>query len=309
MTEPTAYRRIAASVRARISDGQLRAGDRAPSTRDLMREHGVASATAARALGLLRDQGLIVTVPRSGSVVADLLPAASGLRPGGLTRSGGAVRSARTDPQNPGVAAVTVAVALADTEGLSAVTIRRVAAELGVPTLALTPTVRGRDDLIRAMISATLESVPLPPAVGSWRDRLTASGRRQWQLYRRHRWLPHVVSLNRPQPVGALLEFGEFDLAALQEVEPDPVARMDLHIVFTAFVRGLATDLAAEEQALADTGMDSDAWTSVDPALAKVFRQHAGPALRAIGEYPYDVDRVFERGLAAVLDGFGTRLR
>ncbi|MEJ7649216.1 MAG: winged helix-turn-helix domain-containing protein [Nakamurella sp.] len=137
MTEPAAYRRIAASVRARISNGELRAGDRAPSTRDLMREHSVASATAARALGLLRDQGLIVTVPRSGSLVADLPPAASSRRPGGLTRSGSAVRSARVDPRNPAVAAATAAVALADAEGLSAVTIRRVAAELGVPTLAL----------------------------------------------------------------------------------------------------------------------------------------------------------------------------
>ena len=48
------YRRIAARIRAAITDGELRPGDRVPSTRELMRDHAVAMATATKALNELR---------------------------------------------------------------------------------------------------------------------------------------------------------------------------------------------------------------------------------------------------------------
>ena len=65
------YQRIAESLRVRIESGQLRPGDRVPSTRALARKWKVALATAAHALSALAEEGLVSTVPRAGTVVAN----------------------------------------------------------------------------------------------------------------------------------------------------------------------------------------------------------------------------------------------
>ena len=48
----------------------LAVGDRLPSSRDLMREHGVSPVTVTRAIALLAAEGLVVTRPGSGTYVA-----------------------------------------------------------------------------------------------------------------------------------------------------------------------------------------------------------------------------------------------
>jgi DNA-binding transcriptional regulator YhcF (GntR family) len=281
--------RVAAALRARIVDGGLAPGDRVPSTRALAVEHGVALSTAARALTLLRDAGWVRTVPRVGSVVAE---------PGG----GEPVRPRRGGtPTREDVAAV--AVELADADGLATLSMRRVAAAFGLPTMSLYRIVRGKDDLIVGMIDTVFASVALPAGGGPARARLEALARRQWRLHRRHPWLARALSLSRPQASPALLRFAEAELAALEDVVDDPVTRFDLHIAITSFVRGMAVELAAELDAEADTGIDADTWAGQDTALHEHLRRHGGPALRRVGDYPFDLQRIFDTGLRALLDG------
>ncbi|GAA1867015.1 GntR family transcriptional regulator [Myceligenerans crystallogenes] len=66
---PTTSERIAAAIRARIDAGELAPGDRVPSTRQIVAEHGVAMATATRVLALLRNEGLVESRQGSGTVV------------------------------------------------------------------------------------------------------------------------------------------------------------------------------------------------------------------------------------------------
>jgi DNA-binding GntR family transcriptional regulator len=63
------YQQIAAEIRNRIESGELRAGDRVPSVRSLMRDYGVALATAQRALTTLRAEGYIKPERGVGSIV------------------------------------------------------------------------------------------------------------------------------------------------------------------------------------------------------------------------------------------------
>ncbi|MBR8744456.1 GntR family transcriptional regulator, partial [Nocardiopsis sp. MG754419] len=63
------YARIVADIRTRIDAGELRPGDRVPSTRDITREWGVAMATATKALAALRREGLVEAVRGVGTVV------------------------------------------------------------------------------------------------------------------------------------------------------------------------------------------------------------------------------------------------
>jgi GntR family transcriptional regulator len=63
------YRQIAAILRGRIESGELEANRPIPSETQIEAEFGVARATARRAVAVLRDAGLIVTVPGMGSYV------------------------------------------------------------------------------------------------------------------------------------------------------------------------------------------------------------------------------------------------
>ncbi len=63
------YQQIANEIRARISNGELQAGDLVPSVRSLMREYSVAIATAQRALSSLRAEGYIKPERGIGSIV------------------------------------------------------------------------------------------------------------------------------------------------------------------------------------------------------------------------------------------------
>jgi DNA-binding transcriptional regulator YhcF (GntR family) len=117
--------RIAAELRRRITSGELAPGARVPSTRAIVQRYGVAMATATKVLAALQHEGLIRTVPGVGSVVAGSPPAE---RP---------ARRRSSSPEGAlGVPAIVAAgIAVADAEGLAALSMRRVAAELGARAL------------------------------------------------------------------------------------------------------------------------------------------------------------------------------
>src|ERR1700730_4063905 len=73
-TDPPSVR-IASEIRHRIASGQLRAGDRVPSARQITQEWGVAIATATRVLATLRQEGLVRAVPGVGTIVDAPIPA------------------------------------------------------------------------------------------------------------------------------------------------------------------------------------------------------------------------------------------
>jgi len=63
------YRQLAAILREQIRAGQLARGAMVPPIKRLRAEYGVAETTARKAVGLLRDEGLVETVPGWGSFV------------------------------------------------------------------------------------------------------------------------------------------------------------------------------------------------------------------------------------------------
>ncbi len=63
------YRQIAVILRERIESGQLQPDRPIPSEVQIEQEFGVARATARKAVALLREWGLVVTVPGLGTYV------------------------------------------------------------------------------------------------------------------------------------------------------------------------------------------------------------------------------------------------
>ena len=154
------YQRIAHSLRRRIESGHLRPGDRVPSTRAIARKWGVALATAAHALSALGSEGLVRTVPRAGTVVANVAAKAA---------------ASRAQPDLTRGRIVEAAMAIADAEGLAAVSLRGVASRLGAPVTSLYRHVDGKEELLRAMTDSALGEGVLPAA--SFRLARTARAR------------------------------------------------------------------------------------------------------------------------------------
>lgn len=63
------YRQIAAILRRRIQAGEFAPGSRIPTESELVETYEVARTTARRAVAVLRDEGLVITVPQRGTYV------------------------------------------------------------------------------------------------------------------------------------------------------------------------------------------------------------------------------------------------
>lgn len=63
------YVQVADILRARIESGQLQPDRPVPSESQLEQEFGIARGTARKAIAVLRDEGLVITVKGRGSYV------------------------------------------------------------------------------------------------------------------------------------------------------------------------------------------------------------------------------------------------
>jgi AcrR family transcriptional regulator len=90
-----------------------------------------------------------------------------------------------------------VALDIADREGLDAVSMRRVAAELGTGAASLYRYVETREELLDLMTDATAAEYALPEPTGDWLADLVAVGEESRAILRRHPWLPGLI-ITRP---------------------------------------------------------------------------------------------------------------
>jgi DNA-binding GntR family transcriptional regulator len=75
MSSTPRYKQIAAILRERIASGQIEAGQPIPSEGTLQQEFGVARHTVRAAVAVLRQDGLVSTVPGLGTYVKGPPPA------------------------------------------------------------------------------------------------------------------------------------------------------------------------------------------------------------------------------------------
>ncbi|AJE84126.1 putative transcriptional regulator [Streptomyces albus] len=299
------YLRIVAAIRRRIAEGELAPGDRVPSTRRIAEEWGVALATATKALTTLRLEGLVEARPRIGTVVAGTAPAS----PAAVARRR---PSPAPDPEQELSLdrIVRTAVEIADAEGLSALSMRGVAARLGVAAMSTYRYVPSKEDLVLHMADAAFgEESYGADAPEDWRSRVELGARTLWSLYRRHPWLAQLGSLTRPLLVPNLLVHGEWMLGALDGHGLDPTALFDIHVLIYSHVQGLAVHLELEAHAEAATGQSEDQWMdSRAPVLRELVESGRFPNFtKVVGAFEdgYDLrlDALFTFGLKALLDG------
>jgi AcrR family transcriptional regulator len=306
------YSQIVAELRQRIEKGELAPGNRIPSTREITRQWGVAMATATKVLTELRHQGLVRAVPGVGTVVeARNRPAPT--RPGAPSAPAAPVRrKGASDQVLTPERIVAVAIAVADSEGLAAVSMRRVAAEIGVSTMTLYRHVAGKDDLLLRMMDTAFSRRRFPdnPPEG-WRERLELAARMLWAMFRRHPWLAPAMSLTRPQLIAGALPFTEWVLSSLDSRGLDLSTVVTAHLTLFNYVRGTAINVEMEREAEALSGLDSEEWMDTqEPAFQALLATGRFPLLSRLtaAGYDFDIDALFEFGLQRILDGLSVLL-
>jgi DNA-binding transcriptional regulator YhcF (GntR family)/AcrR family transcriptional regulator len=305
------YRQIAAEIRAGIAAGDLRPGDRVPSVRQIAQRWGVAAATANRVMSTLRDEGLVVTRVGAGAVVSDRGEHRA-IEPVAPQRAAPPAKRRGLLPPPLTVARIRrTAVAVADREGIEAVTMRRIAAELGVGPMSLYRHVATKEELLLQMIDEIVGPDDLPePGPDGWRARLELVARRQWELYRRHLWVARAVSFTRPLLVPGLAAHTEWTLRALDGLGLPRRTCVREALALHALVNTAALSVADEVEAEQETGVTLDRWRREQrERTAALLDRERFPLLAAAPEDAFaDLDGLFEYTLARHLDGFAVLL-
>jgi AcrR family transcriptional regulator len=206
---------------------------------------------------------------------------------------------------------VEAATAIADAEGLAALSMRKVAERLGVTAMSLYTYVPGKAELLDLMLDRVCAETAKPDEVaGGWRGRLELVARESQALYLRHPWLLHVAT-NRPVLGPNLIARYDYELRAVEGTGLTDI-EMDLVVTMVGdYVHGAVRSALAASSLPKDTGKSDDEWwAELSPLLEKVYDPDRFPVATRVGaaageEYaaPLDPARSFEFGLARLLDG------
>lgn len=252
------YRRIVAEFRSRILTGDLRPGDRMPSIRQIAQRRGVAVATATKVMAALRDEGLVETKVGAGTVVS---VRAVREQPVGPTAPPGPRRADIPKQALNRGHVLRTAISIADLEGLDALSMRRLATELDVGAMSLYRHVASKDELVTQMVDEVFAESELPtPGPEGWRAKLELVSRRQWELGRRHLWMPRTVSFTRPLLVPNMMAHTEWTLRALDGLGLPMTTRIREALTLHALVVTTALSMADEVEAEHETGVTLTRW-------------------------------------------------
>ena len=199
-------------------------------------------------------------------------------------------------------AVVDGAIALADTAGLDALTVRALAQSLGMSTMSVYTHVNSRDDLLVLMTDSVHATMPLPPYRGTeWRARVRAVADSNLALLTAHPWLLEVHDPRSALGPGTIAKY-DHELHAFDGTGIDGVER-DAALTFVLdFVRANAS------ARLVATGFDA-VWSEATVKLGEYVGRDYPLARRvgaAAGERmggPYSPAAAWEFGLGRVIAG------
>ena len=226
-----------------------------------------------------------------------------------------------TLPEPPGrpatslsrAAILSAALAIADADGTAALTMRRVAADLGSSTpMSLYRYVGSKDGLVDLMLDAVYGEVSLPgQPSGNWRADLEPLARRTWAVIQQHLWFGELVHTRPPFGPSALRYF-DFRFAALESQGLDADAMTRITVAIDSHLIGSALQLAEETRMRRRTGLATDEQLkeAAQPVLEPILDSGSYPAFArwARGHTPAGFAGNFDYTLGCLLDGITERL-
>ncbi|MFE6871295.1 TetR/AcrR family transcriptional regulator [Kitasatospora sp. NPDC057692] len=236
-----------------------------------------------------------------------------------LWRAPDAPPPGRSGPK-PGLsvdAIVLAGIAVADADGMAALSMRAVGERLGRTAMALYTYVPGKAELLDLMHDRVLAEFPAScDPLRDWRPAVTAWAEDALSCYLRHPW---VLQISQARPILGPAELGAMEtlLRILQGARLDPRQLRGTVAALWQFVRGSAQTAAEARAAAAATGVADEEWWHARAAqladLAPDFAERF-PLLTALersgatetepgNPAPDRTREAFRTGLAVLLDG------
>jgi AcrR family transcriptional regulator len=194
------------------------------------------------------------------------------------------------------------AVAIADAEGLDAVSMQRVAADLGYTKMSLYRYLPGKAELVAAMVERALGGPPSIPVDGEWRAGLTTWAEALLTACAGHAWAQEATTGARPIGPNEL-SWTEQALRVLPE-SLTGAERMDTVATVAGHVRMIA----------GQAGVGGRPEVELEASMMRAMTEHADryPALAAamadIAAHG-GTDQAFSFGLERILDGLEVLIR
>ena len=203
-----------------------------------------------------------------------------------------------------------VALAIADAEGLEAVSIRRIARELRSGAMSLYHYFDSRDELLDLMADRVAAEMVVPELPADWRGALRAIAHQSRETFKRHPWL-HGALQGRPRLTPNLLRHIEQSSQAVASLAGEGVEPALLTAIVVA-VDDYTIGFTVREVAVEDPQNRA-------AGIAERLREPHMRALLESGEFPLlsefiaggadlEIEDRFEQGLDWLLDGFAARL-
>lgn len=190
-------------------------------------------------------------------------------------------------------AIVDTAIAIADVDGLDAVSIRRVAAILDVRPMSLYTHIVSKDELLALMVNELMGTLlveePLPD---DWREALALIARRTFKMFASHPWLLALLA-RRPRPGPSAARHAKQLSSVVESLGLPPDEMWTLISIVNDYIVGHAMRVAT-------TGSTRD---FVDHLSEQERAELPGVDALARTEETRLAGDVFELGLKTVLDG------
>ncbi|MGV9711407.1 TetR/AcrR family transcriptional regulator [Gordonia sp. NPDC003424] len=206
-------------------------------------------------------------------------------------------------------AIVDTAIEIADRDGLTALSMRRVADELGVGAMSLYRHVADKTALIGSMVAEIGRRFPYPvhePGPWTWRERVAIAVDLDWDLYQQHPWVVLAYATPRYSFGIDSLEGLDWLVAGFLELGVDVVRATEMTLTLWNYVNGVVLATVSEQFLGADTPDEESS------GLADLIAGRTAPHLAHLGGLSSTPDAarltdpraLLDAGVAALCAGF-----
>lgn len=133
---------------------------------------------------------------------------------------------------------VDAAFAIADEDGLQAVSMRRIGKALGVEGMALYNHVADKDDILDGIVGRVLAEVPVPATDQDWREAMRNRAEAARSVFLRHPWAIGLLEARHTDSSDDRLQYFDAVLGCLRAAGFDPMAAMRAFSTLDSYIYG-----------------------------------------------------------------------
>lgn len=199
---------------------------------------------------------------------------------------------------------------IVDADGIAAMTMRRLAAELGVNPMSIYHHLPGKAAVLSGLVEQVFAQIPVSASAdgGSWQDRLKAAAHAHRRVLRLHPNLALQILADTGAVSDVLVAAGEPFYAALEQAGLPPRSIVEAVDTIVDFIHGFMLGEASNATETFDIGPDL-------LERVRALPRGTAPALRRVAEalgedgLRYEFDAGFEAGLDILVNGIEAAAR